>query len=231
MALKHILVDSDAPDIPFQYVSHFCHCCSEALGLTVSSTEGPRSGSFQGKASTRDTSLGDKPAVAATEPGLVTSSSTGSDDSCATTAVVHLRESAVCTGDGPRANTPAACAQGAATAAQSSPAVSGTATAPTALATAAESCAPTAQATAAASTVAAGLPRQAAAMPGSAQIEEGAALGGLNAGLVISDESLAPWVKLPQHGPKGRAAHNLPSPEQPWQVRWCHSMLRHAESC
>ena len=212
-------------------MSHFCYKCSEDPALTVSSTGGPRSELSHGKVPTGGTIPGDKPAVAAAEPGLVTSSSTGSDDSCATTAVVHPTESAICAGDLPLADMPAASAQGAATAPQNSPAGTGTATAPSALATAAASCAPTASATAAASTVTAGLPQQAAAMPGSAQIEEGAALGGTSAGLVISDESLAPWVKLPQHGPKGRAAHGLPSLEQPWQVRWCHSVLRCAEPC
>ena len=200
-------------------VSHFCYKCSEDPALTVSSTGGPRSELSHGKVPTGGTIPGDKPAVAAAEPGLVTSSSTGSDNSCATTAVVHPTELALRTGDHPVANMLATSAQRSATAPQSSPAVSGTATASNASATAAASCAPTAAATAAASALTTGLSQQAAAMPGSAQIQDGAALGGASAGLVISDESLAPWVKLPQHGPKGRAAHGLPSPEQPWQVR------------
>jgi len=47
----------------------------------------------------------------------------------------------------------------------------------------------------------------------------------------VTDESLAHWVKLPQHRLKGRAAPDVPSAEQPWQVRTHGKMLCCAVLC
>ncbi|KAL0040507.1 hypothetical protein WJX77_009181 [Trebouxia sp. C0004] len=44
----------------------------------------------------------------------------------------------------------------------------------------------------------------------------------------VTDESLAHWVKLPQHRLKGRAAPDVPSAEQPWQVLTALELARQA---
>ena len=43
-------------------------------------------------------------------------------------------------------------------------------------------------------------------------------IGAAAAGSMLTDESVAKWVQLPQHRAKGRAAHGQASAEEPWQV-------------
>ncbi len=158
------------------------------------------------------------------QPHLVSSGSTGSNDSCATAAVLpptlseqQGEDTALATDSTPAA-TSSAAASG-----QRLPRLNAAVRNPDAV---------TGEAPAVASTAAVAPPNgtglvdkvsvatsEAAPLPPTAT--PGAAVGRAQ----VTDESLVHWVKLPQHRLKGRAAPDVPSAEQPWQVYTYRKLL------
>ena len=156
----------------------------------------------------------DQTPAAVPQPHLVSSGSTGSNDSCATAAVLpptlsgqQDEDTALATGSSPAATSSAAAS--ALRLPQLNAAVRHTD-------------AVMAETPAVASSAAAngkGLVDKVSvetseAAPLKLKATRGTAIGRAQ----VTDESLAHWVKLPQHRLKGRAAPDVPSAEQPWQV-------------
>lgn len=45
------------------------------------------------------------------------------------------------------------------------------------------------------------------------------------AGPAVAEEDISRWIQLPRQGSRGRAAHGVPSAEEPWQVQTGCAML------
>ena len=203
--------------------------CSETPQLTPRNSTGVEPDPPLHKPPAEAASPEDQAPGSVSQPHLVSSASTGSNDSCATAAVLppplseQQGEDTALATDSTPATTSTAAASG-----QKLPQLNAAVRNPDAV---------MAETPAVASTAAVAPPNGklpvdevSVAMSEAALLQPKATPGAAIGRAQVTDESLAHWVKLPQHRLKGRAAADKPSAEQPWQVR-THGLLRCAVLC
>jgi len=221
------------------FLLHTVYYYSLLQSAIVSCSEAPQLTPRNSVRTEPDPSLHKPPAEAASpedqapatvpQPHLVSSGSTGSNDSCTTAAVLPSRLSE-------QQGKDTALATDSTPAATSSAAASGQG--PSQVTAALRNTDAVTSVTPAVASSAAVAPpygkglvdKVSVAMSEAAPLQPKATPGAAIGTAKVTDESLAHWVKLPQHRLKGRAAADKPSAEQPWQVR-THGLLRCAVLC
>jgi len=210
--------------------SHAIVYCSEAPQLTPRKSTRAEPDPSLHKPPAEAGSPEDQTSDPVSQPHLVSSGSTGSNDSCATAAVVppsaseqQGKDTALAAGSTP-ATTSKAAASGLrppqVTAAVSN---TGAVTSVTQIVASSAAVAPP---------IGKGLvDKVSVSMSEVAPLQPKASPGAAIGTAQVTDESLANWVKLPQHRLKGRTPPDVPSAEQPWQVHTYDKLLGCAVLC
>ncbi|DBA66027.1 TPA: hypothetical protein ACH3X2_003035 [Trebouxia sp. C0005] len=213
-------VSASQPE-PVQPQQHLC----EGPQLTPKDSTRAESASLLHKPPAEAASPEDETPGAVSPPHLVSSGSTGSNDSCATSAVLppivveqQGKDTALATGSTP--------ANKAAASGQRLPQLNAAVRNPDAVM--GETPAAASSAAVAPSNVKGLGDKLSVAMSEAAPSQPKATPGAAMSTAQVTDESLAHWVKLPQHRLKGRAAPGVPSAEQPWQVLTALELARQA---